>query len=81
MTETLVSLWQSFGGISLKDVGVDPTIFLCSSEVTKAGKEVMRVAAGIVVNLDLIFTVKSNCSTAICFHGSTRSTSTRYETT
>lgn len=79
MTETLVSLWQSFGGISLKDVGVDPTMFLCSSEVTKAGKEVMRVAAGIVADLHLTFTVKSNRNTAICPHG--RSASTRYETT
>lgn len=48
MTETLSSLWHSFGGMSLKDEGVDATIFLCSSGVTKVGKEVMRVAAGIV---------------------------------
>lgn len=48
MTETLDSLWYIFGGIS--DVGVDAAIFLYSSEVTKVGKEVIKVAAGIVVH-------------------------------
>lgn len=48
VTETFSSLWHSLGGMSLKDVGVVPTIFLCSSGPTNMGRDVVRVAAGIM---------------------------------
>ena len=47
VTETLTSLWHSFGGISLNDAGVEPTRDLCSSADTKGGKDVISVGAGI----------------------------------
>lgn len=48
MIDTFSSLYLSTGGISLKDVGVDPTRALCSSRETKLGSAVMGFNAGIL---------------------------------
>lgn len=43
VTRTLSSLWRRTGGMSLKDAGVDPTIFLCSSAETYCGTDDINV--------------------------------------
>jgi hypothetical protein len=42
-------LWRRTGGISLKDAGVEPTIFLCSSTETHCGTDEINVVETIVL--------------------------------
>lgn len=47
VTDTFSSLWRNTAWMSLNDVGVEATRFLCSSKDTKVGILLIRTAAGI----------------------------------
>lgn len=48
MTETFSSLWRKTGGMSLKDAGVEATMFLCSSGEINGGRVEIRVNGAMV---------------------------------